>query len=342
MFPRFIGLAIVCVVAALLSVCLGSECIPVSELWNYFFSKDPINSVHAGIIEFIRIPRTFTAIIAGASLAVAGLIMQTLFRNALADPFVLGINSGASLGVAILVLLLGVSGVEWMEGFGVKSGLSMVASSACGATVVLVVVFFLSRYVDMMTLLIIGLIIGYATSALVSVLMFLSLPERLQTFLNWSFGNFGNVDWRDARTFSAVCLMGVVLAVLAAKPLNALLLGETYAKSLGVNVRLLRWQLIVSSALLAGAVTAYCGPIGFIGVAVPHLCRSYLRSIDHRLLIPTCMVTGSIVALVADIIARVPGTDLTLPLNAVTALIGAPVVLFVLLKRRNIQSEFTK
>lgn len=331
---RFLTLFALCLLATVLSVCLGSEIIPFQELKNYFMGQGTSHSAHAGIIEFIRIPRTFTAMVAGASLAVAGLVMQTLFRNPLADPFVLGINSGASFGVALLILVVGATEMGTVGSLGLNGNLGVVGAAACGAAVLLILIFFLSRKVDMMTLLIIGLILGYATSALVSVLMFLSIPERIQAFINWSFGNFGTVDWNDARIFAPACVIGVALAFTCASSLNALLIGETYARSLGVDVRRLRWILILSSAILAGTITAYCGPIGFIGVAVPHLCRSFLRTSNHRLLIPACLLAGATVALVADIGARVPGSILTLPLNAVTALIGAPVVLWVLLKRR--------
>lgn len=339
---RFAVLLGIFLLTTVLSVCLGSETIPLSSLWDYLSGDEVERRVHAYILEYIRLPKTVTAICAGSALAVAGLVMQTLFRNPLADPFVLGINAGASLGVGIVVLIAGPSAMEWLEGLGMESGLGMVGAAATGAAAVLLLVLYLSRRVDMMTLLIVGLIVGYATSALVSVMMYLSVPERLQTYVAWSFGSFSNVDWMDARILGGACACGIMIAWLCVKPLNAFMLGETYARSLGVNVRQMRGMLILSAALLAGAITAYCGPIGFIGVAVPHLCRGWLHTSDHRLLMPACLLAGASTALAADLIARLPGTEETLPLNAITALIGAPVILTVLLRKQSLRVHFTR
>lgn len=339
---RHLLLLVLVVLAFVLNLCLGSVTIPLSESWTYLNGGTPSNPAYAQILSNIRLPKALTAATAGAALSVAGLLMQTLFRNPLADPFVLGINSGASLGVALVVLALGPMGIEWLEGMGLGANLGMVLAATLGAATVLMLVLYLARRVDMMTLLIVGLMVGYATSALVSILMYLSIPERLQSYLSWTFGSFGNVDARDLNFFLPACVVGGTLAFLCAKPLNAFLLGEAYARSLGVATRRLRAWLIVASAVLSGAVTAYCGPIGFIGVAVPHLCRSLLRTTDHRALLPACVLAGATVALFADLVAQVPGTYHLLPLNAVTALIGAPVILWILLRSQGLRTLFAR
>jgi iron complex transport system permease protein len=265
--------------------------------------------------------------------------MQTMFRNPLAGPFVLGINSGASLGVALVVLAVG-TGSTLLAGLGLLSDFGIVVAASLGAGLVLFLVLAVARRVETMTLLILGLMFGYATSALVSVLLYFSIAERIQAYIAWTFGSFGGVTWRQMQVMAPAVLLGLAIAWLSAKPLNALLLGETYAQSLGLSVRRARIGVLVSASLMAGAITAFCGPIGFVGVAVPHLCRSLFGTSNHRLLIPASILLGGIVALVADLLAQLPGSQITLPLNAVTALIGAPVVTWVILRQRNLRSSF--
>ena len=291
-------------------------------------------------ILHLRLQRTVVAACAGAALAVAGVLTQALFRNPLADPFVLGINSGASLGVAIIVMAVGGAGLGLSSGFSLGGNVGIVLASGLGGAVVMLLVLQLAKKVDMMTLLIIGLMLSYITSAIVSILMHLSLPEQLQSYMSWTFGDFGSVEWTELVIFAPALLVGILMSLFCSKPLNALLLGEHYAKSLGVNTRSLKLMLILSSSLLAGAVTAYCGPIGFIGVAVPHLCRGLIKKSDHRILLPCCIVVGASVSLTADLLSQIPGSAMTLPLNAVTALIGAPIILFVLLKRSPLRQNF--
>lgn len=339
---RFAFLLVLLFVAFALDLSLGSVSIPLYETVQYVLGSEMSNPAYQEIIESIRFPKAVTAALAGAALSVAGLVMQTLFRNPLADPFVLGINSGASLGVALVVLALGVVGVDRLDGMGVSGMLSTVLAASIGASLVLMIVLYLSRKVDIMTLLIVGLMIGYGTSAVVSILMYLSIPERLQSFISWTFGDFGSVEWVEMVVFAPVCCLGFVLALLCSKSLNAFLLGEVYAKSLGVNTRWLRTMLILSAAILAGTVTAYCGPIGFIGVAVPHLCRGIMKTTDHRILIPTCVIAGATIAMIADVLSQVPNSQLTLPLNAITSLIGAPVILWVLLRKNSIIRSFAR
>jgi len=337
---KFFFLAVLLVGAALLEVTLGSAVIPLGETVRFVTTGETQNPVFADILRDFRLPRALTAATAGATLAVAGLLMQTLFRNPLADPFVLGINSGASLGVALVALALGPAGFELFEGLNTGGNYSVVIAAAVGSGLVLLVILYFSRRVDMMTLLIIGLMLGYGTSAIVNILMHLSAAERLQSFISWTFGDFSGVDWRDMRLFLPACAAGSLIVMACVKPLNALLLGEQYAQSLGVHTGRLRFWLILASALMAGAVTAYCGPIGFIGVAVPHFCRGFFHTSDHRLLFPACLLAGAVTGMLADTVAQVPGSAMTLPLNAITALIGAPVILWILLRRRWLQRSF--
>ena len=324
------------------SICFGSVSIPLAETIAYFSGAPLEQAAYASIIEKIRLPKAITASLAGAALSVAGLMMQTLFRNPLADPFVLGINSGASLGVAIVVMALGSSGYTLANGLSFGGNIGLVTASGVGGSLIMILVLKLSRKVDMMTLLILGLMLSYITGAIVSILMYLSLPEQLQSYMSWSFGEFGSVEWREMPVFSVAILCAIILTLFCGKPLNGVFLGEFYARSLGVNIKFLKAILIISASLLAGTVTAYCGPIGFIGVAVPHLCRGIIKGSDHRLLIPCCILVGASVALAADIVSQIPGSTMSLPLNAVTALLGAPVIIYVLLKRNRLRDTFAR
>ena len=264
--------------------------------------------------------------------------MQTLFRNPLADPFVLGISSGASLGVALVVMAAG--GLKWsllLEQAGIAGNLSLVLAATLGALGVLSIVLGVARRVESnLTLLIVGLMFGYITGSIVQVLMQFTVEHQMQSYITWTFGSFGSVTWQQMGVFAPTVACGLGLAWVLAKPLNALLLGDGYARSMGVNVRLVRSWIIGGAAVLAGTITAYCGPIGFLGIAVPHLGRVLLKTSDHRKLIPAVVMLGATLALLADLISQAPGTQIALPLNAVTALIGAPVVVGVILRRRQI------
>lgn len=325
----------------LLSIALGSVSIPLKDILAVLTGGQASQASWTTIILNFRLPKSLTAVMAGAALAVSGLQMQTFFKNPLAGPFVLGINSGASLGVALVVLTAGTTGSLLLAGLGLIGDLGMVIAASMGAGLVLLLVLLLARQIQSsMTLLILGLMFGYAASALVTLLLNFSISERIRTYLNWTFGSFGGVTWGQLPVMIPVILIGLLLAVLMTKPLNALLLGETYARSMGLNVRRARLWILTSTAILAGTVTAFCGPIGFIGVAVPHLCRSLFSTSDHRILIPATILMGGLVALAADIIAQVPGNQVILPLNAVTALIGAPVVIWMILRRRDLRETF--
>ena len=329
-------LAAATVAAFLLSIALGSVSIPLSDIARIFVGAEPARSGHRTIVLLFRLPKALTALCAGAGLAVSGLIMQTLFRNPLAGPFVLGINSGASLGVALTVLAVGGVGASGLlSQLGLLGDLGTIVAASLGSAIVLLLVLIVSRRVaGVMTLLILGLLFGYAVNAVTSILIHYSVADRIQAYVAWTFGSFGGVTWQQLALLGPILAVSLVAATFLAKSLNALLLGERYAESMGLNIRRSRILIVTVTAIQAGAVTAFCGPIGFIGIAIPHLCRALMRTADHRVLLPTTMLVGACAALVADIVAQLPGAQSVLPLNAVTALVGAPVVAWVILGRR--------
>lgn len=340
--PLVLGvLVMVLGVIFLLSLGVGSVSIPLDQIITILLGGEAERASWENIVLKFRLPKAMTAALAGAALGVSGLMMQTFFRNPLAGPFVLGISSGASLGVALVVLSAGTVGGAMLAGFGLTGDLLLAGAAAIGAgATMFLVVLVAMRVQNSMTLLILGLMLGYLVSALVSLLLYFAIPERIQAYISWTFGSFGSLTWAQMPILAGGVLIGLLVALGLSKSLNALLLGEGYARSLGMNVGLTRIAIVSATALLAGTVTAFCGPIGFIGIAVPHLCRSLLNTSDHRVLVPGTILMGAIVALVAALIAEVPGNNLVLPLNAVTAFIGAPVVIFVILQRRNMQQSF--
>lgn len=336
-----IALSVALPCAFLLSLAVGSVSIPLDDVIAILRGGEPARESWTTIVLNFRLPKALTAALAGSALAVAGLLMQTLFRNPLADPFVLGISSGASLGVALVLLVVGTTGASMLAGLGLLGDFGLILAASLGAGAVLLLVLLIAgRVRSTLTLLILGVMFGYMTSSLVSILVHFSIADRIQTYVNWTFGSFGGVTWSQMGLFAGAMLGGQALAYALVKPLNALLLGEVYARSMGVNIRRVRLLLIVSAAVLAGGVTAFCGPIGFLGIAVPHLCRALLGTSDHRLLLPASTLLGGTLALIADLIAQVPGSQIVLPLNAITALIGAPVVVWVILRRHNLRETF--
>jgi iron complex transport system permease protein len=325
----------------LLSLAMGSVTIPLDQILTVLLGGEAERSSWQTIILQFRLPKALTAALAGAALGVSGLLMQTFFRNPLAGPFVLGISSGASLGVALVVLSAGTVGGTLLAGLGLGGDVMLAVAAAAGAgSTMLVVLLVASRVKDSMTLLILGLLMGYLVSAMVSLLLYFAIPERIQAYINWTFGSFGGVTRGQMPILAGGVIIGLLIALALTKSLNALLLGENYARSMGMNIWLTRIAVIGATALLAGTVTAFCGPIGFVGIAVPHLCRSLFSTSDHRVLVPGTILTGAMLALVAALLAEVPGYDLILPLNAVTSLIGAPVVIMVIMRRRNLQQSF--
>jgi iron complex transport system permease protein len=331
-----LGLVLLLAAVFLLSLALGSTAVPLRRVLMALSGRSPDGDVAAVIVGTIRLPRSLTAMLAGASLGIAGLQMQTLFRNPLADPFALGISSGASLGVALVVLG---SGYGPAAAFGTATGMRgdalITGAAIAGAALVLGLVLIVSsRIANPTTVLILGLMFGYAVSAVVTVLVGASQPERLQQWAQWGFGSFSGVTWQRLRLFGPLTLFGVLIASATTKQLNALLLGENYARSMGLAVRRARLLTMVGASVLGAVVTAFCGPISFLGIAVPHLCRGLLGTSDHRVLVPAVVLMGGAVALVAQIVSLVPGHSGVLPLNAVTSLMGAPIVVAVLMRSR--------
>lgn len=331
--PILAGLLALALVLFAGALVLGSVSIPLAEVWAVLLGGQSSTPAWETIITQVRLPRTITALIAGVGLSVAGLQLQTLFRNPLADPFVLGIASGASLGVALVSLAAG--GSIFLSSLALGGSVSTAVAAAVGAGAVLGLVLAFARRIRSITsVLIIGLMAGYMATSVVSLLLFFSDADDFRAYLAWSLGSFRGVTWSELTVLAPAVVLGLVLAATTVKGLNALLLGERYAESVGVRVRPLRAAIIVSSSLLAGVITAFAGPIAFIGLAVPHLARGLLRSSDHRSLMPAVMLLGACVALGTEIIAGVPGQDVALPINAVTPVIGAPVVVTVLLRLR--------
>ncbi|BCN42950.1 iron chelate uptake ABC transporter family permease subunit [Rhodococcus hoagii] len=332
------ALAAFVVAATILAVSVGSVTIPFGTTARYLFTGDAGSERWTTLIADIRLPRVVTAACAGAALAVAGLLMQTLFANPLADPYILGVSSGASLGVALVVLGSG-TGAGVFAAVAGTGRLGVAAAAAIGALAVLLLVLAISRWIrSVVTLLIVGVMVGSVTSAIVSLLVAFSQPAQMQQFVLWSLGSYAGASWSDLRVLVPAVLVGVVFAATLVRPLNAMLLGEDYAHSMGVHLVRTRTIAITASALLAGAVTAFCGPIAFLGIAVPHLARLALGTSDHRILLPGVVLMGAGVSLLCSVVAQLPGRDGVLPLNVVTALVGAPVVILVLLRSRRAQA----
>ncbi|TVZ51024.1 iron ABC transporter permease [Dokdonia sp. Hel_I_53] len=330
----FIGLTLVLLLSFFLNLSLGSVHIPINEIFEGFTGGELSKKSWEYILLDYRLPKAITAVIAGAGLAVAGLLMQTLFRNPLAGPFVLGISSGASLGVALYILggtAIGISSI-YISG---KWGL-ILASSVGSASVLLIVLSVASRVRDTMALLIIGLMVGSITSAVVSVLSYFSKAEELQRFIFWSFGSLGDLSWRGVYILTGCFVIGIFLSILSLKSLNTLLLGDMYAKTLGLKFSRTRLTIIISTSLLAGSITAFAGPIAFIGLAVPHLIRQVIPTANHVILLPAVMIGGAILMLLCDTLAQVPYSQYTLPINAISALLGAPVVIWLLVRKKKV------
>ena len=326
----------------LLNLFLGSVDIPFRSIWNILWGMDEGESViWQNIIWKSRVPQALTAMVAGAGLAVSGLQMQTVFRNPLAGPSVLGISSGASLGVAFVVLLSGSIGGMALSRLGFMGEIALTMAAIIGALSIMALIVYVSQKVHgNVTLLIIGVMIGYVANAVIGVLKFFSVEEDIRAYVIWGLGSFARVSGNQMMVF--VCIMAVLLPLsfLLIKTLNLLLLGDAYARNLGLNIKRARLQVIACSGVLVAIVTAYCGPITFLGLAVPHLCRGIFRTSDHRILMPASLLAGAALALLCNLIARMPGFEGALPVNSVTALVGAPVVVSVLFKkRRNDMSE---
>ncbi|WP_394750624.1 FecCD family ABC transporter permease [Spongiimicrobium salis] len=331
--PAFLILLLVLLLSFGINISLGSVTIPIQDTFGALFGKATTNDSWSYIIWNYRIPKAFTAILVGSGLALSGLLMQTLFRNPLAGPFVLGISSGASLGAALLIM--GASLFTGFLSFGLISDVSLAVAASLGSFLVLLAVILVAAKVkDTMALLIIGLMFGSITAAIVSVLSYFTNAEQLQQYIYWSFGSVGNLSWAQLGLLFAIILMGISLSILSIKSLNALLLGENYARSLGIGIQKNRLIIIIATGLLAGSVTAFAGPIAFIGLAVPHLTRQIFNTMDHRVLVPAVLIYGAILLLLCDTVAQLPTTAYILPINAITSIIGAPIVIWLLIRKR--------
>ena len=336
-FPLIFALVLAIVVLMIVNLLIGSVRIPVVDVCR-ILTGDDSNEIWTNIIFSSRLPQTLTAIVAGAGLAVSGLQMQTVFRNPLAGPSVLGISNGSALGVALVVLLSGRIGGVALSRLGYLGDAAMSVAAIIGALAVLTLILWISQKVrGHVTLLIIGVMIGYLANAIIGVMKFLSPEEDVKAFVVWGLGSFSRVSGDEMVLFIVLMCILLPLAYLLSKDMNLMLLGDRYAANLGLNVRRSRMLAILSSGVLVAIVTAYCGPIMFIGLAVPHLARALFRTSDHRVLMPVTALCGAALALLCNFIARMPGFEGALPVNSVTALVGAPVIASVLFRRR--QSE---
>ena len=316
-----------------MNLIVGSVRIPLADVCDILFDKFNGKESWKYIVMENRLPQALTAMLCGASLAVCGLMLQTAFRNPLAGPDVFGISSGAGLGVAIVMLLLGGSVSTTM--FTVSGFLAILTSAFIGAIVVTMIILFLSTMVrNSVLLLIVGLMVGYVSSSAVALLNFFASEEGVKSYMVWGMGNFGGVSMNHMQLFALLCLVGIIASIFLIKPLNIMLLGTQYAESLGINIRQIRNLLLVTVGLLTAVTTAFCGPISFIGLAIPHISRLLFRTDNHQILLPGTVLTGAVIALFCNLVCYLPGELGIIPLNAVTPLIGAPVIIYVIIKRR--------
>ncbi len=332
----FVLLALLGIGAILLSLSWSSVNIPVDQVLAILLGGEAEKSSWQTIVMDIRLPRVLTGMMVGTALGLAGLQMQTVFRNPLASPFTLGVSSGASLGVA-LVILVSPASAEIFSGVGsgIFNNLGTVAGAALGAAAVLAIMLMVaSRVGDMVVVLLLGVVMASLIGAIVTILIFFANEQQTREFVEWGLGSFNRVRWDEMPFLSSSIGVALVLAVITTKPLNALLLGESYAQSMGLNVRRARVVIMGSASLMAGAVVAYAGPIGFLGIAIPHIARGIFGTSDHRILVPGSLLVGVVIALACGILAELPNSSLNLPINAATALFGGPVAIWVLLKAR--------
>ncbi|GFD79362.1 iron ABC transporter [Tenacibaculum sp. KUL118] len=332
---HFLLLSVLLIIFLLLNISLGSVSIPLKEIFNSLFGNPVVKDSWETIIINYRLPKAITAMLVGSGLAISGLLMQTLFRNPLAGPFVLGISSGASLGVALLILGSSVFGGFFLVAIYSNWALAIAASS--GSFLVLSAVIIAANKVrNTMSILIIGLMFGSLTSAVISVLAFFSEAEQIQQYLFWSFGSLGNLTWAELSVFGIIYLVGILGTFSVIKPLNSFLLGENYAKSLGINIKKSRNIILLITSILTGVITAFSGPIAFVGLAVPHIAKMIFSTSNHKVLLPAAALIGAIILLICDSIAQLPTSEFTLPINAITSLFGAPVVIWLLIRKKKI------
>ncbi|MBE6314437.1 MAG: iron ABC transporter permease [Bacteroidales bacterium] len=325
----FVILSILLLVLFVLDLLVGAVYIPIKDIWGTIIDEE-VNSATRLIVLDIRLMKAIVAVVAGVALSVSGLQMQTLFRNPLAGPYVLGINSGASLGVAIFILgmpLLGIVNNSAISSIG-TAGAAWIGSALILAFIASVS----TRIKDIMVILILGMMFSSGVSAVVQILQYLSNEEALKSFVIWTMGSLGDVTANQLQLLLPAVFLGLILSVAVIKPLNLLLLGEQYARTMGLNIRKSRYLIFLSTTLLAGTVTAFCGPIGFVGLAIPHISRMLFRNADHRILLPASALCGGVVLLFCDIVSK----WLTLPINTITALLGIPIVVWVVIRNKSI------
>jgi iron complex transport system permease protein len=332
---RIFILVVLLLCLSVLDLFFGSVSIPLIDIIKILSGGETDSPQMVSIVTEFRLPKLATAILAGSALSVSGLQMQTIFRNPLAGPYVLGISAGASLGVALVILSL--SSVVAFNYVDILGNWTLVLVAWIGAGIVLLLIFMVSlRVKDIMTILILGILLGSATSSIVSILQYFSDESMLKTYVIWTMGSLGGVTRTQLSVLAPAIGIGIIMVLASGKMLNALLLGENYAKSLGMNIRNARLLVFLSTSILAGSITAFCGPIGFIGIAVPHISKMIFKTADHRILIWGCILVGSIIMIFSDIISQLPGYQTVLPINSVTALIGIPIVLYLIIKNQRI------
>lgn len=332
----FALLAVATVVLMVVDLMVGSVDIPLNQVWATLSGAHD-GSPYATIVLNFRLPKMVMAVLAGAALSTVGLQMQTLFRNPLAGPYVLGVSSGASLGVALLLLGLPLLGISTSNP--AVQTIGVAGAAWIGSAIVMAVVMAVTaRIKNIMTVLILGMMFGSAATALVEVMQYLSPEGALKSFVVWTMGSLGGVTLDQLCIIVPIIVVGLVLSVLLIKPLNILLLGENYARTMGLNIKIVRLGVTLTTVILAGTITAYCGPIGFVGLAVPHIARMLFREADHRILVPASMLIGSAMMLLCDIATVLPGGDITLPINTISALVGIPIIVVVIARNRKMLS----
>ena len=332
----FSSLLLLLLLTFLLNISLGQVAIPLKEVFKSLFGGHASKETWEYIIVNFRLPKAITAILVGIGLSISGLLMQTLFRNPLAGPYVLGLSSGSSLGVAFVIL-----GAGFLPSFFAQfllSSYGIILASCLGSLLVLVMILIVSQSLrDTMSILIVGLMFSSFTGAIVSVFTYFSSAEQLQKYTFWSMGSIGNLSWQNIFILAVCVFIGLLLSLLSLKSLDALLLGENYAKSMGLNITKSRYIIIFATSVLAGSITAFAGPIAFIGLAVPHLAKLLFKTSNHKVLFGATLLVGSIIMLFCDTVSQMPGFDFTLPINAITSIIGAPIVIWLIIRKKSIQ-----
>lgn len=330
----FLLLVLLLLILSVADILIGSVDLPLSVFLD-LLSGEPVTAAQEIIILDSRIPKVLTAILSGAALSVSGLLMQSLFRNPLAGPYILGISSGAGLGVAILVMGAGILGIT------VAGVLSFSVAAISGALLILIILFLVSLKVkDVMTLLILGVMLGAIATAIIGLIQYFTTDYQLKSYIIWSLGSLSGLSYDELKAMTIAVFIGIAAAFVFSKNLNAILLGETYAQSIGVSVLRSRLVIILASGILAGITTAFCGPIGFIGIVVPHLARLIFQTANHRLLVPACVLLGGCILLFSDLLSTLPSNGVRLPINSVTAILGIPIIIWILFSKRKISSSF--